>query len=183
MARDFTLFLGEMIRRPGEVGAVAPSSAKTARWMCEGLEKVKGPIVEIGPGTGSFTRAILEHGVAPERLTLLEMGERFCNQLREKFPGVNVLNRPGQDIDKIGLHDIGAVISGVPMLSRPELQRSVLEPSFRVMAPGASFTQFTYSIRTPFGDDLLAELGLTSRKLATVWGNLPPATIYRIERA
>ena len=68
------------------------------------------------------------------------------------------------------------------MLSRPELQRSVLEPAFRVLAPGASFTQFTYSIRTPFSDNLLRELGLKSCKLATVWGNLPPATIYRIER-
>lgn len=182
MARDFTLFIGEMIRRPNEVGAVAPSSAKTAQWMCEGLAQVEGPIVEIGPGTGSFTRAILDHGIAPERLTLLEMGPRFCDTLGEKFPGVQVLNRPGQDIDKIGLNNIGAVISGVPMLARPDLQRGVLEPAFRVLAPGASFTQFTYSIRTPFGDDLLSDLGLQSRKLATVWANLPPATIYRISR-
>jgi phosphatidylethanolamine/phosphatidyl-N-methylethanolamine N-methyltransferase len=182
MAKDLALFIGEMIRRPNEVGAVAPSSAATAQWMCHDLANIEGPIVEIGPGTGSFTRAILNSGVTPDRLTLLEMGPRFCDSLRDKFPGVTVLNRPGQEIDQIGLTNIGAIISGVPMLARPELQRGVLEPAFRTLAPGGSFTQFTYSIRTPFSQELLQDLDLQSRKLATVWGNLPPATIYRITR-
>ncbi len=82
MASDFTVFLGEMMRRPNEVRAIAPSSAAVARKMTEGVERTTGPVVEIGPGTGSFTRAILDRGVAPERLTLVELNPRFCEELR-----------------------------------------------------------------------------------------------------
>ncbi|CUH68783.1 16S ribosomal RNA methyltransferase KsgA/Dim1 family protein [Thalassovita gelatinovora] len=183
MASDFAVFLGEMIRRPTEVVAIAPSSAAVARRMTEGVEQVQGPIVEIGPGTGSFTRAILDRGVAPERLTLMEMNPRFCETLREKFPGVTVLNRPAQDIERIGLRDIGAVISGVPVLARPQIQRDVVGRAFRVMARDGFFTQITYSANAPISPDMQAELGLRADKRATVWANLPPARVFSFYRA
>lgn len=183
MARDFALFIGEMIRRPGEVAAIAPSSSAVAHWMTQGLEETDGPIVEIGPGTGVFTKAILARGVAPERLTLLEMGENFCDTLRRKFPGVTVLNRPAQEIDQIGLSNVGAVISGVPMLARPGLQREVLEPALRVMAPDAFFTQITYSLTSPFTAKMQKEFGIVARRRAMVLANLPPATVHELRRA
>lgn len=183
MASDFAIFIGEMMRRPTEVVAIAPSSAAVARRMTDGLEDVKGPIVEIGPGTGSFTKAILERGVAPERLTLMEMNPRFCETLREKFPGVTVLNRPAQEIEKIGLRDIGAVISGVPVLARPQIQRDVVGRAFRVMAKDGFFTQITYSSNAPISSDMQAELGLRAEKRATVWANLPPARVFSFYRA
>ncbi|MEQ9258088.1 MAG: rRNA adenine N-6-methyltransferase family protein [Roseovarius sp.] len=183
MTRDFGLFLGEMLRHPTEVVAIAPSSAAVARKMTEGLEDVQGPVVEIGPGTGSFTRAILARGVAPERLTLLEMNARFCEILREKFPGVRVLNRPAQQIERIGLDKIGAVISGVPVLARPRIQREVVAPAFRVMAPGGIFTQITYSPGAPISEEMRRELGLTVERRGTVWANLPPARVFTFRRA
>ncbi len=182
MARDFTVFLGEMIRKPTEVVAIAPSSAAVARQMTRGVETAQGPIVEIGPGTGSFTKEILARGVAPERLTLLEMNERFCDTLRQKFPGVNVLNRPAQDIEKIGLRDIGAVISGVPVLARPQIQREVVGRAFNVMAQGGFFTQITYSPNAPISPEMQYELGLQAQKRATVWVNLPPARVFVFRR-
>ena len=86
MAKDLGLFFGEMLRHPTEVSALLPSSEAVAWKMTEGLSRVTGPVVEIGAGTGSFTRAILARGVAPENLTLMEMNARFCEILREKFP-------------------------------------------------------------------------------------------------
>ena len=59
MVREMAVFLGELLRVPAGVAAIAPSSAATAQRMTLGLEDATGPIVEIGPGTGSFTRAIL----------------------------------------------------------------------------------------------------------------------------
>ena len=103
MASGFGLFLGEVLRHPTEVVAIAPSSAAVARRMTDGLDGITGPVVEIGPGTGSFTRAILARGVAPEQLTLMETNTRFCDSLERQFPGVRVLNRPAQEIDPIGL--------------------------------------------------------------------------------
>jgi len=182
MARDFTVFLSEVLRRPGEVVAIAPSSAATARVMSEGLEHVTGPIVEIGPGTGVFTRAILERGIAPERLTLFELNERFCDTLREKFPGVTVLNRPAQDIDKVGLDGVGAVISGVPVLARPTIQRDVVGRALKIMAPGGTFVQITYSPEAPISAAMQRELGVTAKKRGTIWANLPPARVFEFRR-
>lgn len=182
MAKDFAVFLGEMLRRPTEVSAIAPSSAAVARLMTEGLEDVTGPIVEIGPGTGSFTRAILERGIAPERLVLLELNERFCDTLRAKFPGVRVENRPAQDIAQLGLADVGAVISGVPVLARPTIQREIVGPSFRVMRPDGFFVQVTYSPSAPIPEDVQRELGVVATKRGTVWANLPPARVFVFRR-
>ncbi|SHG28901.1 class I SAM-dependent methyltransferase [Cognatishimia maritima] len=182
MASDFALFLGEMMRRPTEVVAIAPSSAATARLMTRGLERTSGPIVEIGPGTGSFTKAILESGVAPERLTLLEMNPRFCAILADKFRGVRVVNRPAQDIKMLGLTEISAVISGVPVLSRPTIQREVVGRALDVMAADGFVNQITYSPQSPISPEMQQELGLTSQKLGTVWANLPPARVFQFSR-
>ncbi len=179
MASDIALFLGEMVRRPTQVVAIAPSSAATARLMVRGLEKTKGPIVEIGPGTGSFTKAILASGVAPERLTLMEMNPRFCQILARKFPGVRVVNRPAQDIQSLGTTGIEAVISGIAILSRPTLQREIVGRALKVMAPNGFFNQFTYSTHSPISSEMQQELGVTVEKLGTAWINLPPARVFQ----
>ncbi len=181
--RELSLFLGEAIRSPGKVVALAPSSGATARRMTLGLESVRGTVVEIGPGTGSFTRAILARGVAPSRLVLLETSERFCEELSRAFPGVTVLNRPAQDIARLGLSGVGAVISGVPVLARPQIQREVVGAAFGVIAPGGFFTQITYSPQPPISERMREELGLAVERLGTVWANFPPARVYRFHRA
>jgi phosphatidylethanolamine/phosphatidyl-N-methylethanolamine N-methyltransferase len=183
VASDFTVFLGQMMRNPMEVSAIAPSSAAVARKMTEGVEDVVGPILEIGPGTGSFTRAMLERGVTPERLILMELNPRFCEELRRKFPGVRVLNQPAQDIEQIGVSNLGCVISGVPVLARPQIQREVVGRAFNVMAPDGFFAQITYSPNAPIPPEVQAEMGLTARKRGTVWANLPPARVFEFRRA
>lgn len=182
MASDFTVFLSEMMRNPREVSAIAPSSAAVARKMTEGVETVTGPIVEIGPGTGSFTKAILDRGVTPDRLILMELNPRFCDDLRQKFPGVTVLNQPAQEIEKIGVRDLGCVISGVPVLARPQIQRDVVGRAFNVMAPDGVFVQITYSPNAPIPTDMQAQMGLTAHKRGTVWANLPPARVFEFRR-
>ncbi|EAQ01060.1 hypothetical protein OB2597_03444 [Pseudooceanicola batsensis HTCC2597] len=182
MASDFTVFLGELMRNPREVSAIAPSSAAVARKMTEGVENVEGPIVEIGPGTGSFTKAILERGVAPERLILMELNPRFCEELARKFPGVTVLNRPAQEIENIGFSNLGCVISGVPVLARPQIQREVVGRAFNVMAPDGVFVQITYSPNAPIPEDVQIDMGITATKRGTVWANLPPARVFEFRR-
>ena len=182
MAIDIAVFLSEAIRRPTQIAAIVPSSAGTARLITRGLENTRGPVVEIGPGTGVFTRAILARGVDPSRLTLLEMNPLFCEHLREKFPGVTVLNRTAQDIADIGLSDISAVVSGVPLLARPQLQRAIVIPALKVMARDGVMTQLAYSRKSPLSETMQAELGVTSRHRGTVWANLPPARIFEYTR-
>ncbi|PJE29275.1 methyltransferase type 12 [Pseudooceanicola marinus] len=178
MASDFAVFLGQMMRKPKEVSAIAPSSAAVARMMTDGVETVEGPILEIGPGTGSFTKVLLERGIAPERLILMELNARFCEELRQRFPGVRVLNQPAQQIGSIGVENLGCVISGVPVLARPQIQREVVGNAFKVMAPDGVFVQITYSPNAPIPEDVQAEMGITARKRGTVWANLPPARVF-----
>ncbi|QPM89798.1 class I SAM-dependent methyltransferase [Pseudooceanicola algae] len=182
MASDFAVFIGQMMRNPMEVSAIAPSSAAVARKMTEGVEKIKGPILEIGPGTGSFTRVMLERGVPPEQLILMELNPRFCEALSQKFPGVRVLNRPAQEIGEIGVSDLGCVISGVPVLARPQIQREVVGRAFEVMAPRGVFVQITYSPNAPIPPEVQAEMGLVATKRGTVWANLPPARVFEFRR-
>ncbi|MDF0602033.1 methyltransferase type 12 [Psychromarinibacter sp. C21-152] len=182
MTSEFRVFLSEMFRNPKEVVAIAPSSAAVARRMTEGLERVSGPVVELGPGTGSFTRAILDRGVAPERLTLLETNERFCATLATRFPGVTVLNRPAQEIRATGLTGVGAVISGVPVLARPQIQREVVGRALEVMAPDGIFVQITYSPTAPISPEMQARLGIKGRWRGVVLANLPPAHVFVFSR-
>lgn len=182
MVNEYAVFITEMLRRPWQVLAFAPSSAGAAKLMTQGLQNVAGPIVEIGPGTGSFTREILKHGIAPERLTCLEMNQTFCQTLRRKFPGVTVYHRPAQDIADIGLSNIGAVISGVPVLARPNLQRKLIGRAFDVMAASGKFVQITYAPYAPISKQMSAELRLRVSKRGTVWGNLPPAHVFVFHR-
>lgn len=176
------LFLKETLRRPGEVVALAPSSRAVARRMTAGLERVSGPIIEIGPGTGSFTREILARGVPPSRLTLMEINIQFCASLKTQFPGVRVVNRPAQDIHALGLHNVGAVISGVPVLARPKIQRDVVGRALDVMAKDGIFVQITYSLRAPISTAMQAELGIRADYRGMVLANLPPAHVYVFRR-
>ena len=89
---DAARFLGRWARNPLQTGAVAPSGKHLAQLMASYVDvNGTGPIVELGPGTGPVTSALLRHGVAPERLFLLEYSSEFCDLLRKRFPGVTVI--------------------------------------------------------------------------------------------
>ena len=184
MAGELVLFLGQMLRRPLEVVALAPSSRELARSMVGGLSAQTGGVAELGPGTGCITREILARGVAPCDLTLFEMNPVFCTRLRQHFPGVRVENRPAQDIARSGLSGLGAVISGLPLLSMSDAaQRAIVSASFAAMRPGGIFVQFTYGARPPVAEGPRRDLALTWQRLGRVWENLPPAQVYLFRSA
>lgn len=179
---NIALFLWQAFRRPGQIVALAPSGAQMAEVMTRGIDSVKGPIIEIGPGTGVITRRILSRGIAAERLILLEMNAAFCDALRAEFPGVKIINTEAQNIESLGLSDVGAVVSGVPILARPQVQRDIVGRAFKVMRPEGRFIQFTYANRPPISTDVQEELGVKAELLGRVWKNLPPARVYAFTR-
>jgi len=184
MPSDLALFLRQMMRRPQQVVALSPSSAELARAMTAGLSPATGRVAELGAGTGKLTRAILDRGVAPADLTLFELNPDFCDHLRATFPGVTVLNQGAETLGDTCRPGLGAVISGLPLLSMPNrVQSAILQGAFDLLRPRAGFTQFTYGPRPPIADEVLKALGLTARRGEKVWGNLPPARVYHITRA
>ena len=166
MAHEAQLFFRQLLSKPKQVSAIAPSSRWLARAMAQGLGPTSGRIVEFGPGTGQLTRGILAAGVAPGDLTLFEMSPDFTTHLRDTFPGVT------------------AVISGLPLLSMPpDLRESIVQAAFDVLAPDGTYVQFTYGPKPPLSPEQLERIGLTVTPGPKVWANLPPARVFHFRRA
>jgi phosphatidylethanolamine/phosphatidyl-N-methylethanolamine N-methyltransferase len=178
MPTDLALFMRQLLRSPATISAIAPSSRGLARAITEGIGPHTGPVAEFGPGTGVFTRALLDRGVAPANLTLFELNPDFVTALRERFPGVHIVTGGAQTIAD-HCTDVGAIVSGLPLLSFPsDLNRAIFRAALRVMRAGAAFHQFTYGPKPPLPDDIRIEMGLTVSPGPRVWLNLPPARVY-----
>jgi phosphatidylethanolamine/phosphatidyl-N-methylethanolamine N-methyltransferase len=182
MPSDLALFMRQLWRSPASISAVAPSSRGLARAITEGIGPHTGRVAEFGPGTGVFTRALLDRGVAPENLTLFELNPDFAAALRARFPGVHVVTDGAQTIAD-HCADVGAIVSGLPLLSFPaDLNRAIFRGALRAMRPEGVFHQFTYGPVPPLPDDIRAEMGLTVTPGPRVWRNLPPARVYTYRR-
>ncbi|MCV2866783.1 class I SAM-dependent methyltransferase [Albidovulum sediminicola] len=184
MSKDLSLFIGQLLRNPREISAVVPSSRALAMAMAAPLGPGIGPVAEFGPGTGRITREILARGVSPRDLVLYEMNGAFCERLRQTFPAVRVVNRPAQDAARDFAGRLGAVVSGLPLLSIPEpVQRDILAAAFKALAPGGIFIQFTYGPKPPVAQEVRQALGISALPGPRVWHNLPPARVYIYRRA
>jgi phosphatidylethanolamine/phosphatidyl-N-methylethanolamine N-methyltransferase len=178
------MFIGQMLRRPGRVAALSPSSAALARVMARELSPETGAVVELGGGTGNITEAILARGVPEDRLAIFETNPVFADLLRRRFAKAHVLALDARRIAESPLTDVGAVISGLPMLAIPGRdQHSILDGAFRLMRPGGVFVQFTYGWRPPIEREVREALGLGWKKSRWVLGNLPPAQVYWFRQA
>ena len=181
---DFALFMGQIMRRPGQVVALAPSSPALCAEMTARLDPDKGPVIELGAGTGVITQAILDRGIAPHHLHTIEMNPTFHAHLQRQFAGVNHHQMSAADVGDLGLSNVQAVISGLPLLSMPlTLQRAILGGSFAQLAHDGRYVQFTYGVTPPVARALRDDLGLEWERSARVWRNVPPARVYRFSRS
>ena len=179
MANEALLFLRQLLAKPGQVSAIAPSSRWLARAMAQGLGPHTGRVLEFGPGTGQLTRGILAAGVAAKDLTLFEMNPDFVAHLRAEFPGVRVHRGAAQIATSHVANGVGAVISGLPLLSMPpQICQTILQAAHDILAPDGVYVQFTYGPRPPVSPEVLAAVGFTAEAGPKVWANLPPARVY-----
>ncbi|NPD15880.1 methyltransferase domain-containing protein [Xinfangfangia sp. D13-10-4-6] len=184
MESDLALFRRRLLRNPRQVSAIAPSSRTLARAMTLGIGPNTGQVVEFGPGTGRFTEALLARGLPPQNLTLFELDEEFVAHLRQKFPGVRVLQAGAETAGQVMTEKVSTVISGLPLLSMPEdIRQAIVGAAFEVLAPRGSYVQFTYGPRPPLPPETIEALGLRVNKGHKIWANLPPARVYRFRRA
>lgn len=183
---DLTLFLREWIRNPRSVAAIAPSGRVLASLITQEVSASTGPVIELGPGTGSFTEALLKRGVRREDLTLIEYGSDFARVLQMRFPGVRVLWMDAAWLDRHELYEgapVGAVVSGLGFLNMPEKKiAAILKGAFGYLRPDGAFFLFTYGHRCSVSETILAELGLQATCVGRTFRNFPPASVYRIAR-
>jgi phosphatidylethanolamine/phosphatidyl-N-methylethanolamine N-methyltransferase len=174
-------FITCWFRNPKTVGAIAPSGPVLSRTMAAIVDPViEGPIVELGPGTGPVTAALLERGIDPSRLVLVEYDKDFCVTLRNKYPGVKVIEGDAFALDDTlqghASGPLSAVVSSLPLLNFAQEQRQKLvEAAMKLLRPRSPFIQFTYGANSPLPvESQLYETSASKR----IWWNLPPARVW-----
>lgn len=184
MLSDTMLFWQSFLGDPHRVAGLAPSGSALARLITSEIDPASAPVLELGPGTGAFTRALIGRGVPERALLLVEAGREFSDRLAIGFPQATILNMDAARLGALsGRFAAGAVVSGLPLLSMsPRKVAAILDGAFTLLRPGAAFYQFTYGWRCPVPRPVLDRLGLKAVRIGGTLANLPPAAVYRITR-
>ncbi len=180
---DLALFRRKLLRNPRQISAVAPSSRYLAAAMAEGLG-LAGRVVEFAPAPGASTKELLAAGVSPQNLSLFELDREFVDHLRLAFPSVTVHHLGADRAAEVVEPGVGAVVSGLPLLSMPvPIREAIVNAAFDILALDAPLIQFTYGPTPPLPAETIQRLGLRVEAGRKVWANLPPARVYRFYRA
>jgi phosphatidylethanolamine/phosphatidyl-N-methylethanolamine N-methyltransferase len=185
--RDRVLFLRSWLASPRRTAAISPSGRSLAMLMTAQLGAADAPVIELGPGTGVFTHALLERGLIEGELTLVEYDPDFIPLLRARFPGTRIHHADATRLHGLNLYPpatAGAVISGLGLLAMPQGKiTAILIGAFSYLRPDGALYQFTYGPGCPVPSAILKRLGLRAQRIGGTLCNLPPASVYRITRA
>ncbi|MBV9524172.1 MAG: methyltransferase [Alphaproteobacteria bacterium] len=182
---EVALFFSRWLRAPHRIGAVAPSSRFLARAMARLVDiRRADPVIELGGGTGRVTKALLEAGVAPERLIVVEHDSRLCHMLRRRFPQLRIVEGDARQLvvllRPLGIDAASAVVSSLPLVSMSKrMRRQIVEQSFALLGEAGRFIQYTYSLTSPLSP---REHGVRGRVATRVWLNVPPASVWSFRR-
>ncbi|MGD0191028.1 MAG: methyltransferase domain-containing protein [Rhizomicrobium sp.] len=182
---DSLRFLRRLVTSPKTIGAIAPSSAGLARAMAMQTDPRRtGPVLELGPGTGVVTKALIARGFAPERIVAIEYDRALATLMSQRFPGVRIVCGDAFDLQRtLGgspPEPFAAIVSSLPLLNFPLVQRAALiSTALAMAAPGAPFVQFSYgfSAPVPSGEHVSVV------RAAFIPFNLPPARVWVYRRA
>jgi phosphatidylethanolamine/phosphatidyl-N-methylethanolamine N-methyltransferase len=180
---DNTRFLKTLMESPRLTGAVAPSGRFLARAMARPVDaNGKGLVIELGPGTGPVTRALIEHGVAPERLVLVEYDDGFCRLLSQRYASIRVVRGDAYDLPRtlaaFADEPVAAVVSSLPLLNQPPaLRAKMIDDAFALMGADGLLVQFTYGLVSPIAREVCAGR-FSAHCTAPIWRNLPPARVW-----
>ncbi|HEV2557503.1 MAG TPA: rRNA adenine N-6-methyltransferase family protein [Microvirga sp.] len=178
---DEARFLRSWLERPLVTGAVTPSGKMLARTMASYVDpRLTGPVIELGPGTGPVTEALIRRGVAQDRLVLVEFNPAFCKLLKRRFPQATIVQGDAYDIREtlagVLKEPAAATVSSLPLFTKPIDQRlDLLTAAHAMMHGNAPFIQFTYAVVPPIP---ARSKTYTARGSNRVWLNLPPARVW-----
>jgi len=178
---DEMQFIRSWIEKPLSTGAVMPSSKALARTMARHVDpNASGPVIELGPGTGPVTEALVKQGVDPARLILVEFNSDFCRLLRARYPAATVVQGDAYRLRRLlttyVTEPVAAVVSSLPLMTKPLRTRlRLINDALNLLKPGAPFVQFTYAVVSPIPTRLA---GVRSERSEAVWLNVPPARVW-----
>jgi phosphatidylethanolamine/phosphatidyl-N-methylethanolamine N-methyltransferase len=177
---DEVKFIRSWIEKPISTGAVMPSSRVLARAMARYVDPGStGPVIELGPGTGPVTQALVRQGVDPARLILVEFNPDFCRLLRTRYPAATVVQgdayRLRRLLETYVDQPAAAVVSGLPLVTKLRTRLRLISDAMVLLATGAPFVQFTYAMLPPIPKGLS---GVRAEASELIWMNLPPARVW-----
>ena len=178
---DEVQFIRSWIEKPLSTGAVMPSSRVLARAMARYVDpQAAGPVIELGPGTGPVTEALVKQGIDPARLILVEFNPDFCRLLRSRYPQATVVQgdayRLRRLLETYVDEPAAAIVSGLPLVTKPLRTRlRLISDAMTLLATGAPFVQFTYAMLPPIPKGLS---GVRAEASDLIWMNLPPARVW-----
>ncbi len=179
MLSDIMVFLKRFVSHPDRVGSLIPSSRFLSKLMMKRVPWSRARvIVELGPGTGVFTKSILKKKRTDAAFFVVERDPQFQQMLRERFPELVIKEEAVQlptYLKEMNLSQADAVISGLPFaIFPPELRTSILASIYESIAPGGMFVTFQYSLQLKQElEELFGEIEIEFTPL-----NVPPAFVY-----
>ncbi len=174
-------FFKGFLRHPRIVGSVIPSSRFLAQRILR-LARLHSArtIVELGPGTGPITRAMLAVMTPHARLLCIEIDDAFASALRRE-PDPRLVVHHGSALElsdalrEPALPAPDVVVSGIPFSTMPaEMGRRILEQVWQTLAPGGRF--IAYQFRGEVARLGREVMGLPA--VSTELRNVPPIRIY-----
>lgn len=184
-------FFRQWMRAPKATASIVPSSRALARHMANATGGNLRSVVELGAGTGVFTRELIARGCPEERLLVVELSAEMADRLREEFPRADVHNADARRLVELvaasthlRVGEVDAVVSGLGFLSMPEqITHDILQAVFRVLKPGGRLVTFTYGRRPSVPEPVQQQLGLKVSTGGRTWFNIPPARVYIYQRS
>jgi len=175
-------FLKTFFKERKQVGAVAPSSRFLVKKMCDKIDfKTAKVIIELGPGTGVFTKEILNRAAADAKIFVFELNEDFYKVLAKKIDDKRIIlvNKSAENLNSVlSKHQIAnadAVLSSLPLTVIPEPIRSnILKASHDILKPNGLYVQYQYSLSAK--KQIEKQFGKLNLHFSLI--NIPPAFIY-----
>jgi len=185
---SYGLWFKTYLKHPLQLGALFPSGPTLSRLMVKHIDpNTPGYVLELGPGTGSFTKALIERGIAEEKLILIEQSPEFVPLLQSNFPKSTVVlgdaTRSVEILNCLGIKQCDEIVSGVPLNAMgTELRKSICTKGFKVLKPGGSFVQVSYLPRCSIPSDAIVSNNARKLFCGVALLNLPPAFVWRAQK-
>jgi phosphatidylethanolamine/phosphatidyl-N-methylethanolamine N-methyltransferase len=184
LLRGRRAFLSAWLRAPRSMGSITPSSRFLSRKIAAQIDvHHPGWVIELGGGTGTVTKAVLEAGVRPERMVVIERDRRLCTHLEQHFPNIRVLRADATLLKELleseKINKVNAIVCCLPLLTLPgDIVENVLRQVFEVLPEEGVMVQYTYGPRSPVPGKLQKRLGIKAKRAGRVLLNVPPATVW-----
>jgi len=185
--KNIVVFVLEAIRNPRYVGSIFPSSHKLGQSIANHVgSEINGYIVELGAGTGSITKALIENGVTPSKLIIIERSEVFVGHLRRINPFIDVIQGDAAEMKRLlgdRCSSVGIVISSLPFQSLPtDHAQLIINALSDIVGQNSTLIQYTYNLKRGASHHFSNSFEKTAS--FTVWANIPPSRVetYRLLR-